>query len=309
LSPEVGCTSVESILNAMRVFCATKAKGSWCIGVGYDDTLLKQCRHPTRMELDSVSVDHPIVLQHISGHVGVASTRAFRERNGVENDPLAKYESGLLIEGALFAMLSGLGSATNETTTTGALEYIRYKNQFNGFVLVSFAQSRHGITTACECWFTPGDYEALRSCQRANITLPIDLVVWPIYSSPQCFEIVESLQNKPIDRVRVGGVKLILDGSIQGKQMCDFSQINVSIYSLHFPGWTAHLSQPYHCQRGDGSNSSEYCGHASMTQTRAIEVVKDCLDRGLDVQIHCNGDGYASSKNTFLNNLLLFVNY
>ena len=44
--------------------------------IGYDDTLLAEQRHPSRMELDAVSTDHPIYIMHVSGHMGVANSRA-----------------------------------------------------------------------------------------------------------------------------------------------------------------------------------------------------------------------------------------
>ena len=51
-------------------------RGAVIIGWGYDDTGLKEQRHPTRDDLDAVSEDHAIVLIHISSHLMTGNTKA-----------------------------------------------------------------------------------------------------------------------------------------------------------------------------------------------------------------------------------------
>ncbi len=70
--------SVEEIVNAIgRRVDATEA-GVWVIGTGYDDNKLDERRHPTRQELDRVSPDNPVLLNHTSGHFCVVNTAAMR---------------------------------------------------------------------------------------------------------------------------------------------------------------------------------------------------------------------------------------
>ena len=42
--------------------------GQWLIGLGYDNSLLAEQRHPTKEDLDQVSTEHPIYLIHVSAH-------------------------------------------------------------------------------------------------------------------------------------------------------------------------------------------------------------------------------------------------
>ena len=49
-------------------------KGAWVMAKGYDHNQLEEKDHPRRQVLDEVSPDHPLVLQHRSGHVGVFNT-------------------------------------------------------------------------------------------------------------------------------------------------------------------------------------------------------------------------------------------
>ena len=61
---------------------------AWTRGWGYDDTLLAEGRHPTRDELDQVSLTSPVIVSHILGtsssptrlHSGrrASTRRAFR---------------------------------------------------------------------------------------------------------------------------------------------------------------------------------------------------------------------------------------
>ena len=51
------------------------------VGFGYDDSQLKEQRHPTRADLDAVSSDTPILIVHQSGHLGVLNSKAL-ERGG-----------------------------------------------------------------------------------------------------------------------------------------------------------------------------------------------------------------------------------
>jgi len=52
--------------------------GKLVVAVGYDDSLLEERRHPTRVDLDQVSADVPIVILHTSGHLLVANSAALK---------------------------------------------------------------------------------------------------------------------------------------------------------------------------------------------------------------------------------------
>jgi predicted amidohydrolase YtcJ len=52
------------------------ARYKLAVGFGYDDSQLKQQRHPTREDLDAISKDVPIIIIHRSGHLGVTNSKA-----------------------------------------------------------------------------------------------------------------------------------------------------------------------------------------------------------------------------------------
>jgi predicted amidohydrolase YtcJ len=50
-------------------------KYGWIVGFGYDDSQVKQQRHPNRDDLDEVSKDRPILVIHQSGHLGAVNSK------------------------------------------------------------------------------------------------------------------------------------------------------------------------------------------------------------------------------------------
>ena len=60
-------------------------QGQWVVGKGYDQNALAEQRHPAREMLDGVSAEHPIMIVHQSGHMGVFNTCAL-EQLGVTVD-------------------------------------------------------------------------------------------------------------------------------------------------------------------------------------------------------------------------------
>ncbi len=69
-SPPIGeVLAIRDIVERLAARAAETRRGDWVIGMGYDDTLLAERRHPTRDELDAASGDHPIAIWHISSEV------------------------------------------------------------------------------------------------------------------------------------------------------------------------------------------------------------------------------------------------
>ena len=61
--------------------------GEWVRGTGYDQNDLAQGCPPDRWMLDRACPDHPVVIQHASGHVGYLTSRALELLGVDENTP------------------------------------------------------------------------------------------------------------------------------------------------------------------------------------------------------------------------------
>jgi predicted amidohydrolase YtcJ len=83
-SPPIGdIECIDGIVERLRERAASTSRGDWIVGMGYDDTLLDEKRHPTRVDLDRASTQHPIAIWHISGHLAVVNSAAL-ERVGID---------------------------------------------------------------------------------------------------------------------------------------------------------------------------------------------------------------------------------
>jgi predicted amidohydrolase YtcJ len=206
--------------------------GQWIIGMGYDDTALGEKRHPTRDDLDDVSTENPIFLLHISCHIAALNSKALAlakisadtvdpESGKVRRRHGSREPNGVVEEHAMLLVLDALPKPSPEQA--GEMIQAAYR-----------AYASRGVTTVQEGAASPAMIRVLRSIARAE-KLPIDTVAFPVYLTAE-----KELANFKNDRhytsgFRLGGVKLVLDGSIQG--------------------YTGFLSQPYYVQPGESAPS------------------------------------------------------
>lgn len=132
--------SVEEIVDAIGRRAAESPDGVWVIGTGYDDNKLAERRHPTRRELDAVSPDNPVLLNHTSGHFCVVNSAAMRlarvgevevpeggvvaldehgEPNGLLEEQAQTLVRKLLHPRAIADMVQNLGAASDKYLSEG----------------------------------------------------------------------------------------------------------------------------------------------------------------------------------------------
>jgi predicted amidohydrolase YtcJ len=71
-----GMQSIEALQKAVYERTATQPPGTWIRGRGYDQTRLRERRHPTRDDWDAVAPDHPIIFTRTCGHISSVNSRA-----------------------------------------------------------------------------------------------------------------------------------------------------------------------------------------------------------------------------------------
>jgi len=91
-APPIGkVDSIAKLQEVLKNYIETRhpKPEEWIIGMNYDDTLLKEKRHPTRKELDAVSTTYPIFLLHISSHLAAVNSKAISKAglNDTSTDP------------------------------------------------------------------------------------------------------------------------------------------------------------------------------------------------------------------------------
>jgi predicted amidohydrolase YtcJ len=292
--------SIADIQRILREWIDEKKiePGKWVIGWGYDDTGIKEQRHPTREDLDAVSKEHPIILMHISSHlmtgnsmmleeIGVNADTKDPEGGKIQRKAGSNEPNGVLEELAMVLVLKKMPMPTPEKAMAMLEEGMRF-----------YAQA--GITTAQDCASGKGAIRILETMDQQG-KLPIDIITWPLYKGVDDAEFNAMVADRgSTARLRRGGLKMTLDGSIQG--------------------YTAFLSKPYHVQPGNtaptadkcitdtaehifisldtesgkastpGEMDGDYRGYSNMTQEEVEAWLTRCDEANIQIQAHTNGD-------------------
>ena len=74
----VGAKTLDEFRDRLRARCETVGPGEWVIGEGWDETLWPVKTLPSRWDLDEVAGSHPVYLERVDGHIGVANTHALQ---------------------------------------------------------------------------------------------------------------------------------------------------------------------------------------------------------------------------------------
>jgi hypothetical protein len=72
---EATVRSIDDLKVVISRQAAQTPPGEWIRGYGYDDQSLREVRHPTRWDLDSATSQHPVRLNHRSGHATALNSR------------------------------------------------------------------------------------------------------------------------------------------------------------------------------------------------------------------------------------------
>ncbi len=260
---------MEQLLNKLKRAAKNKPSGEWLVGVGYDDSLLAENRHPNRWDLDSVSTEHPIYILHVSGHIGVANSAGL-ELAGIDSSSQAP--TGGIIQRDVKGEINGV---LEETARLGITEMALDFSLFD-FIAIARSASKNyaqvGVTTAQSGLVPEKLIQGLSLVSKLGIVSQ-RLEIWPDQEAGSRWADKDfAPEDYQTEKFNIGAVKLVADGSIQG--------------------FTGYLGQPYHTpHHGDAS----YRGYPSIEQSALNKVVSKIHKAGLQLAIHANGDAAIQS--------------
>ncbi len=269
-SPPVGeVTDFNTLGEVLRRHIDTKPipAGEWVIGFGYDDSLLGEKRHPTRETLDAVSKEHPVVLLHVSRHLMATNSAALARAGYTAQTP--DPEGGHIRRRPNSGEPNGI---LEETATMPLRQAAQPKWSAD---LISRALARYasfGITTVQDGASDPTGIRLL-TAMAAQGALTLDVVAYALTQFAEPGTPLPPTSGEYTNGFRVGGIKLLLDGSPQGK--------------------TAWLSQPYHVP--PEGKAADYRGYPTMDRENTNRHFDQALDKGIQVIAHANGDATADS--------------
>lgn len=233
------------------------------IGLSYDHNFLAEKSHPTKACLDKVSRDIPIAIVHSNLHMCCVNSRLLEMlhitadtpdieggvigRIGDTNEP-----SGYLEEAASFPirhLLKEHYPLTQEDLLAAQQLYIE-----NGILTIQDGAVGEALVDT---------YAKISK----NNQLRVDVVAYPCFNFGD--GVGNAITNYPQfintykNRFKIGGYKLLLDGSPQGK--------------------SAWLSEPY-------QNEETYCGYPWLSDEEVQAYIKQAFNDNLQLLTHCNGD-------------------
>jgi len=215
-APDGNCGSIPDLIAELKSWYAKngvdKTKG-WILGIGFDDATLKEKRFPTKDDLDKVATDVPIMVTHISGHFASVNTKGLEmlKINANSKDPAGgvirrvprtKNPNGVLEE--LAAIPHMMAAITPNTTELNDM-YLDAGQK----LAVSY-----GYTT-CNEGRAMTNHEKLADYANRG-KMYIDVHSWIDYTYPQYMR-TEWNSKEYKNHYRIGGFKLTLDGSPQGR--------------------------------------------------------------------------------------------
>lgn len=252
--------SVADILTRIRARAALEPPGTWIVGFHYDEGLLTERRPPTLEELSAAAPNHPVYLSHNSGHLAVTNRYALRvsgvDRHtavpGVVKDAHGA-PTGLLREAAALTLVG------RHLPTTSLADKVRYIGEASQMALQAGVTA---MTDAAMGLERDGsgeeEWRAYQAAAREGI-LQVRTQCYARWYSPDAF--VPPPTHTPL--LQAGGVKLFMDGSIQGH--------------------TGALSEPYYDDPEE--RGMLLYGLEELTQVMALHH-----GEGRQIIIHCNGD-------------------
>jgi predicted amidohydrolase YtcJ len=267
--PDGEVTDIASLQSTLRDWLAANqaavSEVKLIVGFGYDDSQLKERRHPTRDDLDAVSKEYPILLVHQSSHLAALNSKALevagltatskdpaggkiRRRDGSQ-EPNGVLEELAFFEAA-FKVLPAVG-------TKGMKAFAREGSRL---------WARYGYTTAQEARATPGTAKLLRQVADEG-GYAIDVVVYPDVLIDR-ESIKSGVSRSYVNRFRIAGAKLTIDGSPQGL--------------------TAWRDRPYYKPLGDYPTG--YSGYAAASAEDVMSAVSWAGENGIQIITHSNGE-------------------
>ncbi|MDP5081248.1 MAG: amidohydrolase, partial [Winogradskyella sp.] len=265
--PDAGAKNIPTLIEILKDWNTpeNRALTGWIFGSGFDDSVLEERRFPTKEDLDQVSTEYPIMIIHISGHfaslnskglelLGITANTEDPEGGIIRRLPNSKEPNGVLEELAAIPFYAkALTPSSNEAL-------LKFMNAGQDMAL------SYGYTTAQE-GRAMEQHDLLASLAEKNFW-KIDVVSYIDYAFSQHMD-TEWNSKSYKNHYRIGGLKLTLDGSPQGR--------------------TAWRTEPYLLVPHGASKA--YLGYPALENDEDVSAIYEkAFKNNWQVLTHANGD-------------------
>ena len=266
-SPPIGTVeNIDQLLATLSERVNETPVGAWIEGRGYDDTLLTEQRHPTRVDLDRVSTEHPILIIHTSGHLAVANSVALQLAGVTRSTPnppagvIQKDKETGVPNGIFEENYRIISQLIPPPSRDKKMEAVRWAVQ-------DYVED--GVTTAV---IAAGNRESLSNLREARNEGLLTFRIITMMSrgapgQPSAAEAGGMVSGFGDEYLKLGAIKIVQDGSNQG--------------------YTGYFTEPYHTPfKGD----ADYRGYPRRRREDLTTMVKELHETGYQIAIHANGD-------------------
>lgn len=266
-SPDATADDIPTLIEILKKWNTPENRTltGWIFGMGFDDSVLKEKRFPTKEDLDQVSTEIPIMIIHISGHFASLNSKGLEVLNIT-----AKTQNP---EGGIIRRMP------NSMEPNGVLEelaaipfYSKAITPISEEALMKFMAAgqemavRYGYTTAQD-GRTMEQHDLLAKYAEMDFW-KLDIVSYVDYLFT---EPLSSMwySKEYTNHYRVGGMKITLDGSPQGR--------------------TAWRTIPY-ILPPDGADS-QYLGYPAIPNDSDVTAIYEkAFSNNYQILTHANGD-------------------
>ena len=306
--PVSDVSSIEQLVAKMKSYIAANPPkpGKIAFGMGYDDSLLKQRRHPNRLDLDLISTDIPILVTHVSGHIVAVNSKALELAKINRDTPDPK--GGLIQKDSQTGEPNGVFEEQSAQIFVPLLSVPSLEERIKSLDYFMSWYASFGITTAEDAISSPQNIAILLQKRKQAERPLIDVVSYPMWLifndvlsgkkkldidyTPPVFDgcghldsgevsaaqaradIDQSTREKVgvyVNGVKFAGIKITGDGAPVGK--------------------TAYLTKPYlHPPHGQ---TAGYRGYPTLPQAELDKWFDAAYKHNIQIIMHCNGDATA----------------
>ena len=265
--PDGGVANLTILKNALTAASKQIPAGYPIMGIGYDDTVIEEKRHPTRADLDAVSTDHPIIIMHISFHLAVMNSKALEmagidadtpdpEGGHIQREPNSNHPNGVLEEAAMNVIGKMLPQPSPQQVFK-TYDVVIQDLLALGYTTIVDHASDIAMEKGFEAYFASRD-------------VPVDMIAYRrvLPDTEPLATQMANMTRKDINGFKLGGIKILLDGSIQG--------------------YTGHLSQPYHVP--PAGKDVSYRGYPHLPPEKFNNMLMQAYADDIPLLVHTNGD-------------------
>ncbi len=256
---ECDLPSIAAIVAAIKARADKTPPGKWVYGFKYDDTKTAEGRKLTKEDLDRATTRHPVAITHRGGHTAFVNSLALQVKdvNAKTPDPAG----GLIVKDAQ-GQLTGELRETAVDLVAGMREAASASERREGVKHITAVFAKSGITSVHDALGSPEDLAAYQACYRDG---ELSCRVYAMQFHKQIDDLIRAGIRTGLGDawVRVGGMKMIADGSISER--------------------TARLSRPY------AGRPNDY-GIMVMPEEELYQTGLKAHRAGWQIGTHANGD-------------------